>query len=275
MKINNCRASMMLVGCALGVLGCAAEDESTEVSGGDVMDVGLSPTGFEAGNGLLPTCFWSTGAQKTLRSLGNGPLANAGGSMPSMPSILPLCYSVIKYAVQCALDSSQSVTNPHNGAVYQGAVGLAPNWRTQALDSDGRRFVTACMVQRLNVLGLTVPILLEGDHASLYESTEQDSEYPFAESTAFGDLFSSTAPLTGLTPAFTAYVCGEEDLTDTCLNVSNLLHIRVCDNLGLLCGMQYIGKCSSKCSANGPYWTCPNYGFSQTIRVQTQDALCL
>jgi hypothetical protein len=115
--------------------------------------------------------------------------------------------------------------------------------------------------------------LLEGDHAPLYESNVLDDEYPFEESTAFGDLFSSTAPLTGLTPAFTAYMCSEED--STCLNVSTLLNIRACDNVGLLCGIKYIGKCSSKCSANGPYWNCPNYGFSQTIRVQTQDNLCL
>ncbi len=266
------------LGCALGFLGCAGEDEdSAAVRDEQGTDVGLSPTAFESHNGMLPTCFWSVGAQKTLRALGKGAIANAGGTMPNMPDISALCYDTIKYAVQCALDSTQSVKNPHNNAVYQGMIGLATNWRTQALDTDGRRWVTACMVQRLNALGLPVPILLEGDHDPLHESTSLDGQYPFEESSAFGDLFSSTTPLTGLTPAFTAYVCSEQDLTNQCLvNASNLLNLRLCDNLGLLCGVQYIGTCSSKCTANGSYWNCPNGGgYSQTIRVQTQDSLCL
>lgn len=266
------------LGCALGFLGCADEgDEDSAVRDDQGTDVGLTPTSFESHNGMLPSCFWSVGSQKTLRMLGNGPIANAGGTMPNMPDISALCYDTIKYAVQCALESTQSVTNPHNGATYQGLVGLAPNWRTQALDTDGRRWVTACMVQRLNALGLPVPILLEGDHAPLYESTSLDGQYPFEESTAFGDLFSSTAPLTGLTPAFTAYVCSEEDLAGQCLlSASNLLNLRLCDNVGLLCGVKHIGTCRSKCTANGPYWTCPNDGgYSQTIRVQTHDSLCL
>jgi hypothetical protein len=242
---------------------------------GGMISPPLQPAGFEFANGLLPTCFWSHGTQKTLRNLANAPLANAAGTMPAMPDVLPLCYDAIQYTVQCALEAGNTVTNPGNGAVYEGAAGLAPKWRTQPLDADGKRWVTACLVQRLNTLGLKVPILLEGNHSSLYENPKQDAKYPFQESSAFGDLFSSTAPLNGLAPAFTAYVCGEQNFTDVCLNPSGPLNLRLCDNVGLLCGVQYIGKCGSECVADGPYWNCPDYGFSQTIRVQTQDALCL
>jgi hypothetical protein len=236
---------------------------------------GINPTAFEIGNGLLPTCFWSNGAQKTLRALATGPLADANGKMPQMPDILLTCYDTIKYAVECALDDTQSVTNPHNNAVYKGRVGLAPKWRSQALDSEGRRWVTACMVQRLNALGLVVPIVLEADRAPLYESKDADEKYPIEESTAFGDLFSSPDPITLLSPAFTAYVCSEDDVALACVDVAHLLQLRLCDNIGLLCGVKYIGKCSAECVANGPYWDCSKYGFTQTIRVQTQENLCL
>lgn len=236
---------------------------------------GVMPTAFEFNNGLLPTCFWSNGAQKTLRALATGPIADDNGTMPQMPDILLTCYDTIKYAVECALDDTQSVTNPHNKAVYKGVVGLAPKWRTQALDTEGRRWVTACMVQRLNALGLSVPIVLEADRFPLYEDKSADVEYPVEESTAFGDLFSSEAPLTLLNPAFTAYICSEDDAALACLDISNLLNLRACDNVGLLCGMKYIGKCKDACTASGPYWNCTEQSYSQTIRVQTKENLCL
>jgi len=267
--------SLVSLGCALAVMGCAADESTTEVSGDDATNVGLNPTAFEFNNGLSPTCFWNHTVQGYLRDLGKNKLVvDATGKLPATPLLFPaLCNDAVKYAVQCGLGSDKSVN--FKNTTYTGAVGLAPDWDTRALNSDERRWVTACMIQRLNALSLSVNILLEGDHTPLYESTAQDTEYPYQESTAFGDLFSSTTPLTGLGPAFTAYICGEEDVTDSCLNISNLLQLRVCDNLGLLCGMQYIGKCNDVCTANGPYWNCTTQGFSQTIRVQTKDNLCL
>jgi hypothetical protein len=266
--------SLISLGCAFAALGCAADESTTEVSGDDVNDVGLSPAAFEFNNGLSPSCFWNHSVQGYLRDLGKNKLVvDATGTLPATSLLFPnACNDAVKYAVQCGLGSDKSVT--FKNMTYTGAVGLAPDWDTRGLNTDERRWVTACMVQRLNVAGLTVPILLEGDHSPLYENTAQDATYWYQESTAFGDLFSSTAPLTGLTPAFTAYFCGETNnaASGSCIDVSSLLNLRVCDNAGILCGMQYIGKCSDVCTANGPYWNCQNV--SQTIRVQTQDNLC-
>jgi hypothetical protein len=88
------------------------------------------------------------------------------------------------------------------GELYRGWWGLAPSWLGGVLNTDGRRYVTACMVQQLNYYGAHVPILLEGNHPALAASVNYSAQYPLAESTVFGDLFSSPTPLLGLLPAF-------------------------------------------------------------------------
>lgn len=275
--------SLVSLGCTLAVLGCAADESTTEVSGDDANNVGLTPAAFEFTNGLSPTCFWDYGVQGYLRTLGNTALT-PNANLPSIPSnVSALCYDAVKYAVQCGLGDDTTVKNPKNGASYTGVVGLAPDWKSRALNQDERRWVTACMVQRLNALGLTAKILLEGNRSPLHENTSQDAEYPYEEATAFGDLFSSNVNLNvllPLAPAFKAYVCGEQAITDSCLNVSNLLQARLCGTASVLCGMQYIGVCDDVCNlVDGTYWDCPVPGssdrFTQTIRVQTQANLCL
>lgn len=306
--------SLVSLGCTLAVLGCAAEEPSTTKVPADNgspddgspddgspddgspdngspdngspdngSNVGLTPSAFEFTNGLSPSCFWDYGVQGYLRTMGNVALT-PNAKLPGIPNnVSSLCYDAIKYAVQCGLGSDVSVMNPKNGASYTGVVGLAPDWKTRALNSDERRWVTACMVQRLNVLGQTVPIVLEGNRSPLYEDTSIDAKYPYEEATAFGDLFSSTvnlAVLLPVTPAFTAYVCGEQEVTNSCLNVANLLQARLCGTVSLLCGMQYIGQCADVCTTvDGAYWDCPVPGsqdrFTQTVRVQSQANFCL
>jgi hypothetical protein len=135
------------------------------------------------------------------------------------------------------------------------------------------------MVQRLNYFGASVPILLEGPHSAIAQHPTYGPRYPIEESTAFGDLFSSTTPLTGLLPAFTVYVCWESMLPQSCdpLGLPLLFEERICDGAPL-CGLMTLGPCATSCTQNGPYWACKpdllSPSWTQTVRVKLETATC-
>ena len=132
------------------------------------------------------------------------------------------------------------------------------------------------MVQRLNLSGTSVPILLEGPNPAIAANPLYAAQSPIDESTAFGNLFSSTTPLLGLLPAFNAYVCWEGLLPQSCgpLGLPLLFEKRICDDAPL-CGVIPIGPCALSCVPNGPYWKCRpgllSPLWTQTVRVKLQS----
>lgn len=231
-------------------------------------------------NGLLPSCFWAHGSQRALRTLGGAALRQSTGAIPSvLLSLVPQeCREVIQSAVECALPQGQVLSDPVTGAQYTGWWGLAPSWRDGALNLDGRREVTACMLQKLNGHGIKVPILLEGPNPAIAKNQAYDAAFPIQESTMFGDLFSSTIPLLDGLPAFNAFVCWESALPQSCgLLGLPLLGQRMCDDL-LLCGITPVGPCSLACAQNGDYWKCRPTPLSpwwtQTVRVSLATETC-
>lgn len=277
------RVHFMLFASALGLLvGCGASEEGAESQRlgqvGQAASLSTRPPPNGA-NGMRPSCFWAPGAQHALRSLGKAALDQGLGELQhiSLEEVPLGCREVLHSAVQCALTPAQAVRDPATGELYQGWWGLAPSWLGQALDVDGRRYVTACMVQKLNLHGTSVPILLEGSHPAIERHGTYAAQYPIHESTVFGDLFSSTAPLSGLVPAFQAYGCWEDLLpqSDGLLGVPVLSEKRVCDDAPL-CGFVALGACALSCQGNGPYWACrPNLlesPWTQTVRVRLEEA---
>jgi hypothetical protein len=231
-------------------------------------------------NGTSPACFWAHGTQQALRSLGSAALDQGAGFMPDIPlsQVAGSCRHVLRSAVECALTPDQSVVDPVTGERYTGWWGLAPSWSSNELNTEGRRYVTACMVQRLNYSGASVPILLEGPAPSIARNATYDAQYSIEESTVFGDLFSSTTPLLGSLPAFNVYVCWESLLPQSCgLLGLPLLGKRVCDDMPL-CGLVPVGPCSLSCVENGPYWKCRPHllapPWTETVRVKRETAFC-
>jgi hypothetical protein len=265
-----------------GVVGCGGIEEFPEASRTlstleqAEMDERPPPNGA---NGTRPSCFWAHGTQQALRTLGGAALDQGGGLLPSIPleQVSPGCREVLRSAVECSLTQSQSVTDPVTGEAYTGWWGLAPAWLGGALDVDGRRFVTGCMVQRLNYHGAHVPILLEGSHPAIERNATFGPQYPLAESTVFGDLFSSTTPLDGLLPAFQVFACWEGLLPQSCGGLPLLFEKRVCDDTPL-CGLMTVGPCALWCAQNGPYWQCTpdllSSWWTQTVRVKLQTDTC-
>ncbi|APR85166.1 Hypothetical protein A7982_10515 [Minicystis rosea] len=239
-----------VVGCAVPVSNGESDDEPV----GTAMQANkdIPPSGQ---NGKHGHCTWHIGSRQAYKTLGNQALNHGGGELPSV-AILPECRDeVIANAVECALLPNQSVRDPITGHVFHGWWGLAPSWYSTALNASGRSYVTACMVQRLNAFGATVPILLEGAWGTIQANTSFQAEFPFEESIAYGDLF--TPPVTSTA----VNVCYNDDLDSACHAVGTTaedwLRLRICDSTPS-CGLTVIGKCSQVCIANasGGYPMC-------------------
>ncbi|MCY1082428.1 hypothetical protein [Archangium lansingense] len=265
-----------------GLAGCGGVEEDAQLAtvrqaARGMDDERTPPRGL---NGTSPACFWAHNTQKALRSLGNTALDQGAGFLPDIPlsQVSESCRPVLRSAVECALTPDQSVIDPVTGELYTGWWGLAPSWSSNVLDTSGRRYVTACMVQRLNYYGTSVPILLEGPSPVIAQNASFATQYPIEESTVFGDLFSSPVPLLGLLPAFSVFVCWESLLPQSCgLLGLPLLGKRICDDAPL-CGLVPVGPCALSCVQNGPYWKCrPDLLaplWTETVRVKLETATC-
>src|SRR5262249_41048029 len=77
---------------------------------------------------------------------------------------------VLEYMVSCALAAGQSVEVAVDGdvVVYEGSLGLAPQWGEAHGECDAacQGWVSACLIARTNFLGESVQISLLGDHPS-------------------------------------------------------------------------------------------------------------
>jgi len=102
---------------------------------------------------------------------------------------------VIRYLVECALDEGDQivVTGANGPHVFDGDVGLAPEWKDQACNAACQHWVSACLLARTNETGADVKIFVQGSHPSLGYGS--DSEYPNFEGTFYGNVFADPAPM--------------------------------------------------------------------------------
>ncbi len=102
---------------------------------------------------------------------------------------------VIRYLVECALDEGDQIVvqDATNTYVFDGDVGLAPEWRDFPCNASCQRWVSACLLARVNESGADVKIFVQGDHPSLGYGT--DDEYPHFEGTFFGNVFIEASPM--------------------------------------------------------------------------------
>lgn len=234
--------------------------------------VALGGEGPKLPNGASPACLADLNVREALKALGDDKVT-AGGTapdgtpmLPSMPSVPAVCRHVIKDVMECALGDGQSVMDQENGEVYTGQVGLAEEWENMSLSAQERRWVSACMIQRLNYFGISVPVLLEGDEEGIEIDQGLSQDYPFAESTAWGDIFTGNE-------GKIAWICTEEDVWSICPRDLGepWMDTRVCDG-AQNCGIAFAGRCEDACVLTaGGYWDCSaQYGFSETVRVRMQ-----
>lgn len=254
--------STKLLGCAAPTSDSSGLEESAVGAAEQALGIWDPPPGK---NGKRPPCFWHPATQRAYRALG----AHALTSFPDIIDIPDDCrQEVLENVFECALTPTQTITDPHDGHVYGGHWGLGQGWMNAPLSTDARRWVTACMAQRLNYSGDEVDILLEGAATPIHTVPVYDQMFSFDESNAWGDLF-SVAP----TDHFQLEVCWSPDLQRLCSGTSGWtpntwLTTRICDGNPQFidaasgdpypCGLVVRGPCASSqvCPTQSPYPVC-------------------
>jgi len=267
--------SALLLSFLTAMTGCIASADTEEALEIDPLAVPYETMeGPETTNGLNPVFFWDLGNQQALRSLGAAALVGARGTLPATTLLSTAGgRSVLGYAMRCALPAGDAVQSS-NGVVFQGDIGLAPAWTSRALTTSEQRWVTACLLQHLNGIGASVPMLLEGSHEALTPGPGDDlSSYTIGDATTFGNVFVQS--LLGNN----AWVCVDPGLELTCgVGISLSTLERLC-GLSPTCGVSLLGLCLLHCSysASGDPSCAPPLGptYSQAIASKLQEAQLL
>jgi hypothetical protein len=145
----------------------------------------------------------------------------------------PLSRQFLKYVVSCALDDGQSLSVAVDGVTYtfDGSLGLAPEWggRRGSCDGSCQRWVSACVLARVDFLGVKREISIRGDNDALKPDWHEMHDYPVREAAYFGNLFVDGKP---------RYLC---------LSPGESEDERVCGPTLANCPMTVVGSCDDAC----------------------------
>ncbi|MCA9706649.1 MAG: hypothetical protein KDK70_12420 [Myxococcales bacterium] len=98
------------------------------------------------------------------------PLTSADGVSESFGLLGdPVHRGTIEYIVECALPEGHSIIKTHDGQdyVFEGQMGLAPQWETGACDESCQQWISACILARTNVSEEEILVWVQSDHASI------------------------------------------------------------------------------------------------------------
>lgn len=151
--------------------------------------------------------------------------------------------SLLGFITECALRKDQFLITQNDDFTFEfyGRLGIAPTWNgfSGSLTATEQRWVSSCVLARVNYFGTPVPFNLRTDKkSSLYTPvTEAElDEFPYYEGGYFGNIFQSTQK---------KYVC-QGDAPKTLLVGKN----RICSIPALegdsnisACGFTIVGNC--------------------------------
>jgi hypothetical protein len=166
---------------------------------------------------------------------------------------------VYSYIIDCALPDGKEIDATIPGAPdtappktlytcskescsFPGSIGLADYWIDHRLDVKGQRWVTACLLARVNYYGVEVMISLRGVAPQLLVGKHEAERFSLEEGAFYGNIFSDpNKPLdwnacrgrdaaAGETGDLKLRVCTEPDANDS-------THTK--------CGFNYAGDCDS------------------------------
>jgi len=171
---------------------------------------------------------------------------------------------VLEYLVSCAFPSGVTlVATDDAGTTYNfaGGIGLAPQWEKRRLTFKERRWISACMLARVNNSSTPLYISLRGNHPALQVSAEEAAEYTREEGSFYGDIFARE----GEEQVF--LTCRGADLAASPGDIA--FSLRQCAQPGAnglsVCGMQWVGDCADF----GAAWACEEWGDDHYGRCHT------
>jgi hypothetical protein len=176
---------------------------------------------------------------------------------------------VLRYAVECALDATQSFGYDAGGVhhVIAGAMGLATGWMTGSLSTGEAAWVSACVFSRANASGVSIVISDRGAAAGLATTSGELASYQVEEGAFWGNLFIDLG-------AVAAYSCeGVDQAADDSYGDLPLRECARWDGVrgshASPCGMSYAGLCSAVCTTSSPYSGCAFLGGTASSAVVT------
>jgi hypothetical protein len=149
---------------------------------------------------------------------------------------------LLTYVVSCALPAGKSLTV--SGIAYQGEVGLAPKWLERALDTEERRWVSGCLLARVNLFGISVQLSMRGASGPLSTSGAEKVGFTLFEGVFWGDVFAGAAS--------TMYACTSSyKATKPQISTMPLRECTVPDLINpgkTRCGFVAAGTCETVCT---------------------------
>ena len=228
---------------ALGFTGLSLATWLAAGCGGEVDDVAEQSSALEAENALsanaLSANALSANALSANALSANALSANALSANALTATALrdPLARQFLKYVVSCALpdDANVTVKVDQQSYTFVGQLGLAPQWGTSngSCDRSCQRWVSACVLARVDYAGVERLISLRGDHRALRTTPQELSQYPVREATYYGNLF------------------GEDHQRYLCLSPGLTSDERVCGPSLASCPMTVMGSCAKVCDDMG------------------------
>ena len=151
----------------------------------------------------------------------------------------PMAREFLKYVVSCALPDDEVIKMTIDGQSYSfpGSLGMEPQWgeRGGSCDESCQRWITACVLARVDFLGVERPISVRGLNKGLKTTGKEAKDFPVREATYFGNVFAPGKPL---------YACLSPDQTTD---------VRVCGDDMKNCPMQVVGSCAKACAVEGKF----------------------
>lgn len=249
-------STIVTLATSLVISGCALDTTDTEGE-----SIGTAEDAVVWGNGNDPTFFWAPSTQSALVALAGAPLVTSNGELASTSlATTESGKALLSYVVGCALPSGTSVSSAQAGRTFQGAVGLVTTWATSPLSATtDRRWMTSCLLQTLNGLGVHVPIRLTGYNAALDDTSSSDAAtFSVNDATMFGNIFRSSPY---------AYACTDVDLISACGVSTSLATLQRICGLSPTCGVTVLGPCALSCQTGAGGKTC--YGLQGGVHQES------
>jgi hypothetical protein len=130
-------------------------------------------------------------------------------------------------------------------------MGLAPAWEHRSLQPREKRWLSACLIARVNAYGIEVSISLRGRHPALTPSATEAETYTLEEGAFYGDIFTpENEPLEWTACRGAAQAAGEE---------GGLIERDCTEPIGdgtTRCGFKFAGDCSDYASDDSTPYAC-------------------
>lgn len=100
---------------------------------------------------------------------------------------------LFSFVVSCALPTGTTLVVPSHpiwGTLnFEGEIGLAPRWETRPMTNSDQRWVSACLLARVNNNDVTVQVSLRGPDDALDTDAAERAAWSLEEGAFFGDVF--------------------------------------------------------------------------------------